>query len=90
MYEDEVALPDGVTVAKGERVCSSPEDPCLTEGHWVTASAGGESAVIQPGESGTVGGLRVYLDHYWTQNVSSACDGGDSHIRLSVTPAPAP
>lgn len=87
-YEDEIALPDGVTIERGDEACSSPDDPCLTEGYSVTASAGGESAVIAPGEAGVVGGLRVYLDRYWTQNVSSACDGGDASVLLAVTPAP--
>lgn len=88
MYEEELALPDGLAVARGDQVCASPDDPCETEGHSVTASAGGESAVVQPGEAGVVGGLRVYLDHYWILSVSSACDAGDAHIRMAVTPAP--
>ncbi len=89
MYEDELALPDGLTVAKADLVCDSPADSCLTRGYSVTASANGESTGILPGESGVVGGLRVDLDHYWILNVSSACDGGNTHIRISVTPAPA-
>jgi hypothetical protein len=88
MYEEELALPDGVTVARADQVCSSPDDPCKTEGYSVTASAGAETASIQPGESGVVGGLRIYVDHYWMQQVSSACDGGAAHIRMAVTPAP--
>lgn len=87
-YEDEVALPDGVAVARGEQACSSPDDACMTEGYSVTASAGGQSATIAPGEAGIVGGLRVYVDRYWLQNVSSACDAGDASVLLAVTPAP--
>jgi hypothetical protein len=88
IYESQVALPEGVTVARKDLVCDSPDDPCRTKGHSVTASAGGESTDILPGDSGIVQGLRVHVDHDFAQSASSACDGGNSDVLISVTPAP--
>lgn len=87
-YEAEVALPDGVTVAKGDKECASPDDLCKVDGYAVVATAGPESVTIAGGESGDAGGFRVYVDRYWTAQASSGCDGGDANILLSVTPSP--
>ncbi len=87
-YEAEVALPDGVTVAKGDKTCESPGDACKTEGYSAIMSAGGESATIAGGESGDAGGFRMYVDRYWTRQASSGCDGGDAYIVLAMTPSP--
>lgn len=84
-YENELALPEGIMLTVGDMVCDSPEDPCKTQGYAVTLSKAPDNLAVMPGESATLGSLRVYLDRYWRQSPSSGCDGGDSHILISVT-----
>ena len=84
--ETEVALPAGITLARGDQVCSSPESFCLTKGYEAEATSGGETVTLSPGEAAKVGAHRLYLDRYWIENISSACDGGGAYIVLSVTP----
>lgn len=87
--EDEIALPDGVTVARSEeKVCVSPGDPCDLEGYAVTASEAGQSAVVMPGETASAGAFQLYLDRYWVPQSESGCEGGAADIRIAVTPAP--
>ncbi|MFO0590631.1 MAG: hypothetical protein U0441_24020 [Polyangiaceae bacterium] len=87
-YEAEVKLPDGVTVAKGDMECDSPDDACKTQGFAVSATVGATSISIAEGASGDVGGYTVYADRYWSESPSTGCDGGDADIRLAVTPTP--
>ncbi|MEZ4293456.1 MAG: hypothetical protein R3B70_00645 [Polyangiaceae bacterium] len=87
-YEAELALPDGVAIARGEQVCASPEDFCQIEGYSATVVVGEESAGVMAGESVTLGGYRTYVDRYFTLKTSSACDSGDADIRVAVLPAP--
>lgn len=87
-YEADVALPDDVTVVKGDQECDSPTDACKTAGFAVSASVGGSTTTIAEGETGEVNGYTVYVDRYWSQSPSTGCDGGDADIRLAVTPTP--
>lgn len=84
--ESEVVLPNGITLARGDQVCASPGDPCLTKGYEAEATSGGETVKLPPGETTVVGAHKLYLDRYWLENISSACDGGGAYIVLSVTP----
>ena len=84
--EDEVALPDGLALARADQVCSSPEDACAVNGYAAQVVSGEQVVDVPPGETTTVGAHRVYLDRYWLQSISSGCDGGGAFIVLSVTP----
>ena len=88
--EQEVALPDGLGLARGDQVCSSPEDPCKTEGYTATATLADSIVDLTPGETTNLSTKRIYLDRYWLEKISSGCDGGGAHILLSVTVNPDP
>lgn len=87
-WETEVALPDGMTIGRAEMVCDSLSDPCQIEGYDPAIQSGDEVLQIPAGESGDIGGYRIYVDRYWTAKPSSGCDGGDADIRLSIAPSP--
>lgn len=87
-WEADVALPGGMTIGRAEKVCDSLSDPCQIEGYDPAIQSGDEVLQIPAGESGDVGGYRVYVDRYWTAKPSSGCDGGDADIRLSIAPSP--
>jgi hypothetical protein len=86
--ESEVALPDGLMLSRGDQLCSSPDDPCLTKGYDAVAGSVDTTVPLPPGEPTKVGAHSLYLDRYWLENISSACDGGGAYIVLSVTPDP--
>jgi hypothetical protein len=89
--EDDASLPDGITVARGlDEFCRMPNNPCNVRSYGATFGLNGTLLSLKPGEEATLGAYRVYLDRYWLETASSACDGGDSNIVVAVTPKPSP
>lgn len=91
VVEDDASLPDGITLARGvDEFCRMPNNPCKVRSYGATFGRNGTLISLKPGEEGTLGAYRVYLDRYWLETASSACDGGDSNIVVAVTPISPP